>query len=46
MTVLRITARQTHRVAGIIMLVVSAAAAVVPARRAGSVDPIVVLRDE
>jgi predicted permease len=33
-------------VAGIIMLAVSAAAAVVPARRAGAVDPIVVLRNE
>ncbi len=33
-------------VAGLIMLAVSAAAAVVPARRAGGVDPIVVLRDE
>jgi putative ABC transport system permease protein len=33
-------------VAGIVMLAVSAAAAVVPARRAGAVDPIVVLRNE
>jgi ABC-type antimicrobial peptide transport system permease subunit len=33
-------------VAGILMLAVSAIAAVVPARRAGGVDPIVVLRDE
>jgi putative ABC transport system permease protein len=33
-------------VAGIIMLAVSAVAAVVPARRAGAVDPIVVLRNE
>ena len=33
-------------VAGIIMMAVSAAAAFVPARRAGAVDPIVVLRNE
>ena len=33
-------------VAGVIMLAVSAAAAFVPARRAGAVDPIVVLRND